>query len=75
MDKLDQDTDILKVERLLSVLSLWYKLGAHLVSILGGQAARLLELDLGHHAGLHVVDLHDPCVLNVDLAHDQVVDR
>lgn len=44
------------------------------MSILGGQTARLLELDFGHHAGLHIGDLHDPCVLNVELAHDQVVD-
>ena len=44
------------------------------MSILGGQTAGLLELDPGNHAGLHIADLHDPCVLNVDLAHDQVVD-
>lgn len=44
------------------------------MSVLGREAARLLELDLGHHAGLHIADLHDAGVLYVDLAHDQVVD-
>ena len=44
------------------------------MSVLGGQPASLFELDLGHHAGLQVGDLHDACVLNVDLAHDQVID-
>lgn len=51
-----------------------YKLDRHLVSILGRQAARLLEPDLGYHAGLNIADLHDACVLDVDLSHDQVVD-
>ncbi len=46
----------------------------YLVSILGGEATGLLELDLGNHGGLQVGDAHDACVLNVDLAHDQVVD-
>ena len=46
----------------------------YLMSILRGQATRLLELDFGHEAGLQVGDLHDASVLNVDLAHDQVVD-
>ncbi len=46
----------------------------YLVSILGGESARLLEPDLGDHGGLQVGDAHDACVLNVNLAHDQVVD-
>lgn len=44
------------------------------MSILGGESARFLELDLGNHGGLQIGDAHDACVLNVDLAHDQVVD-
>ena len=44
------------------------------MGILGGESAGLFELDFGHHAGLQISDLHDACVLNVDLAHDQVVD-
>ena len=47
---------------------------ADLMGVLGGEPARLLELDLGHHAGLQVGDAHDPSVLNVHLAHDQIVD-
>lgn len=47
---------------------------ADLVSILGGESARLLELDLGDQAGLQVGDTHDARVLNVHLPHDQVVD-
>ena len=47
---------------------------AHLVSVFRGESARLLELDLGNHAGLEVGDLHDACVLYVYFAHDQVVD-
>ncbi len=46
----------------------------YLVSILGGESARLLELDLSNQGGLQVGDAHDAGVLNVDLAHDQVVD-
>lgn len=44
------------------------------MGILGGQPARLLELDLGHQVGLQVVDAHDASVLNVYFPHDQVVD-
>ena len=46
----------------------------YLMGVLGGQSTRLLELDLGHHAGLQVVDAHDASVLYVYLPHDQVVD-
>ena len=46
----------------------------YLVSIFGRKSARLLELDFGNQCGLQVGDAHDACVLNVDLAHDQVVD-
>lgn len=44
------------------------------MSVFGRKSARLLELDLGNQGGLQVGDAHDACVLNVDLAHDQVVD-
>ena len=46
----------------------------YLVGVFGRESARLLELDLGNQGGLQVGDAHDACVLNVDLAHDQVVD-